>query len=136
MDEDLETGRMARQLEEPEYSDDGEELENVGVLHVLEEMLEHHVAVEAERGDKIDPVEGRLEKTTDGGSDGEPNEDLEREPHVANEFDIKEGVVRERLKLVERPVSGVVIFVSDSHVANHRHSKVGMRFQAERQNRR
>ena len=39
VDEDLETGRVSRQFEQPQDADDGEELQNVGVTHVVRQLL-------------------------------------------------------------------------------------------------
>lgn len=41
LDEDLQTGRMARQLKESHYPDNGEELEDVSVLQMRCESLKH-----------------------------------------------------------------------------------------------
>jgi hypothetical protein len=48
LQEDLEAGGVAGELEEPEDADDAEELEDVGVLDVLDELLQEEVSVEAE----------------------------------------------------------------------------------------
>ena len=62
MNENFEAGGVTGELEESEDSDDGEEFEDVGVLHVLEEVLEQHVAVEGQGGHKVDPVERALQE--------------------------------------------------------------------------
>ena len=41
MDEDLEAGRVAGELEEPEDPDDGEELEDVRVLDITGKQTNH-----------------------------------------------------------------------------------------------
>ena len=53
---------MACQLEQPEDPDDGEELEDVGVLDVGDVLLEEEVGVEADGGDVVDHIHRRLEK--------------------------------------------------------------------------
>lgn len=39
VDEDLQAGRVARQFEQPQYADDGEEFEDVCVTHVMSQFL-------------------------------------------------------------------------------------------------
>ncbi len=116
MDKNLETGRVAGQLEEPQDADDGEELQNVSVLNVGEVVLEQHVAVEAERGHKVDPVERRLQEDLDGGRDNEADDELEGEPDVADQLDKEKGLVWIGLGLVQGPVGDVAPIVTDSHV--------------------
>ena len=53
MDEDLEAGRVARQLEQPHDADDAEELENVVILF---HVRQHAVEVERQRRDEVDDV--------------------------------------------------------------------------------
>ena len=65
LDQDLESGRVSGQLEEPQDSDDGEELEHVGVLQVGGQLLEHQVDVEAERGDVVDDVDAERQRKHD-----------------------------------------------------------------------
>ncbi len=48
LEQDLEAGRVAGQLEEPEDADDGKEFENVGVLQVGGQLSKHQVNVETE----------------------------------------------------------------------------------------
>ena len=43
MNQDLEAGRVTGQLEQPQDTDNGEKLENVGVLDVAEMVLQQHV---------------------------------------------------------------------------------------------
>ena len=69
VDEDLESRRMTRELEQPHDADDAKELENVVVLLrlglvvlllyvvVLLYEVEQEVEVEAERGDKVDDID-------------------------------------------------------------------------------
>ena len=47
---------MAGKLEQAKDPNDGEKLEDIGVLDVAEIVLEQEVAVEAEGGDEVDPV--------------------------------------------------------------------------------
>ena len=58
VDEDLQAGRVTGQLEKPQDPNYGEELQDVGVLDVFEVILQQHVAVKAQGGDEVDPVEG------------------------------------------------------------------------------
>jgi len=52
--ENLETRRVARQLEQSHDADDAEELEDVVVLL---QIVEQEVEIEAERRDKVDDVD-------------------------------------------------------------------------------
>jgi hypothetical protein len=38
--EDLETGRVSSQFEESQDADDGEELENIRIIHMVSQLLE------------------------------------------------------------------------------------------------
>ena len=101
--ENLEAGRVARQLEETQDADDGEELEDVGVLQVRGELLQGQIDEEGERRDVVDDVdrgahEQELVRTGD-----EAHQDLDREPRVADGLDVEEGLVGVRLRLVQRP---------------------------------
>lgn len=51
---------MSRKLEQAHDADDGEELEDVGVLQVRGELLQHQVDVEAQRGHAVDDVDRGL----------------------------------------------------------------------------
>ena len=62
VDQDLEARRVTGELEEPQDADDGEELQDVGVVHIGKEVLQQHVRIETERGYKVDPVEERLQE--------------------------------------------------------------------------
>ena len=53
---------MTRQLEQPHDADDGEEFQNVGVLQVRGELLQHQVDVEGQRRDAVDDVDRRLDE--------------------------------------------------------------------------
>lgn len=53
---------MACQLEQSHDANDGEELENVGVLQVRGEFLEHQIDVEAKRRNVIDDVHRGLDE--------------------------------------------------------------------------
>ena len=78
-------------------------------MYYLEKVLEQHVWIEAERGDKVDPIERWLEKRWNGRGHDEPDHDLEREPDVAHQLHEEERIVGERLRLVQRPVGGVEV---------------------------
>lgn len=68
VDQDLQTGRVPRELEEPQYPDDAEEVQQLGLF--LE--YQDHVDVEAERGrevydvhrgsEELDYVRGHLKR--------------------------------------------------------------------------
>ena len=122
---------MTCQLEQPQDPNYGEEFQNVGILDVFEVVLQQHVAVKAQGGDKVDPVQGRLDEDFDGWSDDEADGELEGEPDIANNLDKEEGLVRIGLSLVQRPECDVVTEVSDRHVAVDGDLTVGMGLQAE-----
>jgi len=87
VDEDLEAGRVACQLEEAHDADDAEELEYV-VLSV--ELRQQKVEVEGDGGDEVDDVDGRTKESDEVRTDGEANDQLEREPSVARALDVEE----------------------------------------------
>ena len=122
---------MTCQLEQPQDPNYGEEFQNIGILDVFEVVLQQHVAVKAQGGDKVDPVQGRLDEDFDGWSDDEADGELEGEPDIANNLDKEEGLVRIGLSLVQRPECDVVTEVSDRHVAVDGDPTVGMGLQAE-----
>ena len=64
LQQDLQPGRVACQLEQPEDPDDGEELKDVSVLDVGDVLLEEEVRVEADGGDVVNHIHRRLEKVT------------------------------------------------------------------------
>ena len=133
VDEDLQAGRVTGQLEQPQDPNNGEEFQNVCILDVFEVILQQHVAVKAQGGDEVNPVQGRLDEDFDGGSDDETDDQLEREPDVANELDEEEGLVRVGLSLVQRPEGDVVTEVANRHIADDGNPTVGVGLQAEGQ---
>ena len=51
MDKDLETGRMARQFEKTQYTNDGEEFKDIRVAHVVRQFLFEDVnSIECKKG--------------------------------------------------------------------------------------
>ena len=124
---------MTCQLEQPQDPNYGEEFQNVGILDVFEVVLQQHVVVKAQGGDKVDPVQGRLDEDFDGWSDDEADGELEGEPDIANNLDKEEGLVRIGLSLVQRPERDVVTEVADRHIADDGNSTVGVGLQAEGQ---
>ena len=76
---------MACQLEQPEDPDDGEELEDVGVLDVGDVLLEEEVGVEADGGDVVDHIHRRLQKVALVGTRDKPeNIDLMLDHFICN----------------------------------------------------
>lgn len=130
--EDFQPGRVSRQLEQPHYPDNREKFEYVSVLQVRCKLLQDQVDVEAERGDVVDDVDGRLDELAFVGRRDEPHQDLEREPSVAHALDVKERLVRVRLRLVQHPCGRVVRRVH-RYVFDDGHPHVRVRLQAERQ---
>ena len=133
VDQDLQARRVPGQLEQPKNPDYGEELQNVGILDVFEVVLQQHVAVKAQGGDKVDPVQGRLDEDFDGGGDDEADDELEGEPDVADELDEEEGLVGIGLSLVQRPERDIVTDVTNGHVADNGNAAVGVSLQTEGQ---
>ena len=133
VDQDLQARRVPGQLEQPKNPDYREELQNVGILDVFEVVLQQHVAVKAQGGDKVDPVQGRLDEDFDGGGDDEPDDELEGEPDVADKLYEEEGLVRIGLSLVQRPERDIVTDVTNGHVADNRNAAVGVGLQTEGQ---
>ena len=72
-------------------------------------MLEQHVRVETERRHKVDPIERRLQEDGHGGRHHEADDELQGEPDVAHQLDVEEGLVGERLVLVQGPESGILV---------------------------
>lgn len=133
MDEDLEARGVTGQLEKSQDADDGEELQDVCVLHVFEKMLEQHVRIEAKGGHEVDPVEGRLEEGGDGGCHDEPDDDLESEPDVTDQLHVEERVMGKGLRFVQGPVGGVLVPGPHCYIPDNGDSKARVSLQAERQ---
>lgn len=112
----------------------GEELEDVRVFQVGCELLKHQIYVEAESGDRVDDVDGRLDEFPLVGRRDEPDEELEREPGVADALDVEEGLVGVGLSLVQCPRRSVVRSV-DGDVPDDGNAHVRVSLQAERQDR-
>ena len=72
-------------------------------------MLQQHVRVEAQGCHEVYPVQRRLQENGHAGRDHEPHDELEGEPDVAHQLDVEEGLVGERLVLVQGPVGGVLV---------------------------
>jgi len=103
MDEDLETRRVASQLEQPHDADDAEELENVVVLLKLGEQ---EVEVERQGRDQVDDVDRCCDEGALARAHDEPHHQFEGEPRVARAFDQEERSVWFRLAFVEHPFRG------------------------------
>ena len=81
VDEDLQSGGVARQFEQPHDAVDAEELENV-VLPL--KAGKEEVQVEGQGGDDVDDVDQNPEESTSlARADQESNRQLEGEPGVA-----------------------------------------------------
>ena len=55
---------MPRQLEQPQYPNDGEELEDVSFFQVGGHLLKHQVNVKAQSGHVIDDIYAEIEIKT------------------------------------------------------------------------
>lgn len=122
---------MPSKFEQSHNSDNGEELQNVSVLHVGSVLLENQIDVEAHCGYVVDDVDRGLDEFALVRGRYESDEDLQSKPRVADAFDVEEGDVCVRLHFVQSPALGLVC---GRHcvVPDHRHSHVWMRFQTER----
>jgi len=89
--EDLQPRRVTRKLEQSHDTNDAEEFENVVFLFVIRKQ---EVEVETERGDKVDDVDGCHDKRALTCTYDEPDDQLKREPPVADALDVEESGVR------------------------------------------
>ena len=108
---------------------------------------EQEVEVERQRGDKVDDVDGLAEKRQLAGADDKPDDDLEREPGIADALDVEEGVVRVGPLLVQHPRRCTAVGPHDGrrrrqgaagepherNVLDRRNAHARMRLDAERQ---
>ena len=62
---------MASELEKSKYSDDAEKLKHISILDVRNVLLEEEVSVEADGGDIVNNIHGRLEEITFVGAGNE-----------------------------------------------------------------
>jgi len=123
VNEDLETRRVARQLEETHDADDTEELENVVVdVHVVENAVED----ERQRRDDVDDVHRPTDEVQTRRTDDHSHENLEREPGVANRLHVEEGFMRLGRFADQLPNSLVGGYLL-SLVRDHRNAQVWMR---------
>lgn len=121
---------MARQLEQPHYADDAQELEDVGILQVGREPLQRQVDVETQSRDHVDQVHRALDEVATVRARGDTYQELKGEPCVTDAFDVKEDIVGVSASLVHHPGRHVVNLYRTIH--DHRHSHVRMGFQAKR----
>lgn len=56
--------------------------------------LQKNIGVEGHGGHEVDDVDGRLQELALVRTDNETDADLQREPNVADKFDVEEGIVR------------------------------------------
>lgn len=133
LDQDLEAGRVACQLEQSHDAYYAQELEDVRVLEVGGEALEGQVEVEAQGSDHVDQVHRALDEHAPVRACGDPYQELEGEPGVAHALDVEKEVVSVRVRFVHRP--GAPVPRVHRTVHDHRHPHVRMRLQAKRQDR-
>ena len=103
VDQDLEARRVTGELEEPQDPDDGEKLQDVGVVHLGEKVLQQHVRIETERGYKVDPVQERLQKDGHGRRNDESAGKMEYES--ANVLSLDEQIPYSAFPLPLPPAS-------------------------------
>jgi len=126
--QDLQARRVTRELEQPHYAYDAQELEDVGVLQVGREPLQRQIDVEAQGRHHVDQVHRALDEVAAIRTRGDPCQELEGEPCVAHAFDVKEDVVGVGAALVQHP--GCYIVNLYRTIRDYRHSHVRMGFQA------
>jgi len=106
VNEDLETGRVARQLEETHDADDAEELEKV-VLSV--KPRQQKVEIEGDGRHEVDDVDGRTKKAQDVRSYRQTHQQLEGKPGVARALDIEEGRELVGGTLIQQPEGATAV---------------------------
>ena len=85
VNENLESGRVPSQLEQPHDANDAEELKDVVVLlHVSQNVVE----VERQSRDEVDDVDRRQSERQFTRTDDRPRNQLERKPHIAHTLDV------------------------------------------------
>lgn len=135
--QDFQSGRMARQFEQSHDTNDGEEFENVSIVQTGGELLQCQVEKEGKGGGEIDHVDVAKYELQFGRGAQQSNRDFDREPSVADTFDVEEGLVRVCLQFGQRPTiadRSVLVHRSDRSIHQQRNAHVRMRFQAKRQN--
>ena len=131
--ENLESGRVPRQLEQTHDANDAEDLQYIVLLL---EARQQEVEIERQRRDEVDDVDRCAQKLELVRRDDEANDDLEREPRVTGALDVEEGGVRFGAFLLQRPYGGVVdITHRHGDVDDDGHAHVGVRLETERQDR-
>ena len=125
---------MSCQFEESHDTDDGEELENVCILEMRGELLQCQIDEKGECRHVVDNVDRGAYKEELVGTRDETHHNLDSEPRVADGFDVEEGLVSVRLRLVQNPRSWIVCR-ENGQIADDRYAHVGVRFQAKRQDR-
>jgi len=129
MDEDLETGRVASQLEQPHDADDAEKLEEV-VLTV--EPRQQEVEIERNGRHEVDDVDGRAKKRQNVWTNGKANDQLEGEPGVTGALDVEEGEVLIGGALIQHPEGATAVGTSRRRDVDHyRHAQVRVCFETE-----
>ena len=98
--EDLESGRVPGELEEPHDADDAEKLEDVVILF---HVRQHVVQVERQRRHEVDNVHRRQRERQFARTDDRPCYQFEREPHVTDTLDVEEE------KFFPQTISAVVM---------------------------
>lgn len=129
--QDFEARRVTRELEQPHYSYDAQELEDVGVLQMGRESLQREVDVEAQGGDHVDKIHRALDEVAAIRARGDAYQELQGEPGVTDAFDVEEDIVGVGAGLVHHPGRYVVSLYRTVH--DHRYSHVRMGLEAKRE---
>ena len=128
VDEDLEAGRVARQLEEAHDANDAEELEDVIVdVHVVENAVDE----ERQRRYDVDDVHSAPDEVQPLRADDQSHEDLEREPRIADRLHVEERLVRLG-RLPHQHPDSLVADLLLRLVGDHRNAQVRVCLEAER----
>ena len=98
------------------------------------ELLQRQVDEKGQRCHVVDDVDWGADKEELVGTGDETHDDLDGEPRVADGFDVEEGLVSVRRRLVQHPGSRIER-CEHGQVAYDRHAHVWVRFEAKRQDR-
>jgi len=129
VNKNLESGRMARQLEKTHDANDAEKLEKV-VLAVKPRQQE--VEIERDGRHEVDDVDRCAKKAQDVWTDGKADEQLEGEPGITGALDVEESGELIGRSLVQHPHGATAVGTACRRdVYNDRYSQVWVCFETE-----
>ena len=117
--QNLQARRVSGELEETEDSNDREEVEQVAVLQAG--ALQQDVGVEGKGGHEIDDVDRVGYERLFVGRNEKANDDLEGEPNVTTEFNVKKQRIWFGAEFLQKPG------IAGGFVSYFRYSPVGIR---------